>query len=355
MYPKRRALLSLALAVPLLSLLGTRRSAAAVHRQQAYAFGTLIEAGVIAANADAAQKALAQLMWEFDRQTRDWHAWKEGVLTRLNKALAAGETVFPPAEIVSMLTEARHLARLSDGYFNPAIGKLIAHWGFHTDDPRSLSTVPDPREWALLSSDPPTMDHLSIQNGAVCSAHPLLQIDLGGYAKGVALDLALDRLAAEGFTDAIVNLGGNLAVSGRAGDRPWKIGIRDPFRPAEIMATLVIDQRYAVVTSGTYERNRAIDNKIYSHILNPKSGKPTEEIVSATVLHSNAARADAAATAIVAAGAARWLEIARSMGITEALVVEANGRVHITAPIADRLRFRSPPLALIRHPLPTML
>jgi thiamine biosynthesis lipoprotein len=199
------------------------------------------------------------------------------------------------------------------------------------------------------------MDDLVFDGRHVGSRNPHVQIDLGGHAKGVALNQALERLAALGHGNALVNLGGNLAVSGSRGDRPWRIGVRHPLggrsdlrhpQGEGAIATLEVSGRMAVVTSGTYERYRQDGERRYPHIIDPRSGQPATHVVSATVLHPDAARADVAATALVVAGAKAWPEVARSLGVRDVMIVDEAGRVQLTPGMAGKVQFVAKPASV---------
>jgi thiamine biosynthesis lipoprotein len=238
----------------------------------------------------------------------------------------------------------RELARASGGLFNPAIGRLVGLWGFHNDE-MPVGAPPHAATVAGLVAAAPSMDDLVFDGGRVSSRNPQVQIDLGGHAKGVALNQALDRLAALGYGDALVNLGGNLAVSGTRGDRPWRIGVRHPQGEGAI-ASVEVSGRMAVVTSGTYERYRQDGDRRYPHIIDPRTGQPATHVVSATVLHADAARADVAATALVVAGAGAWPEVARSLGVSEVMIVDEAGRVQLTPGMAAKLHFVEKPASV---------
>jgi thiamine biosynthesis lipoprotein len=342
----RRDFLKLGLGACLLPAIGYSRAEAMVSEQM-YAFGTLVDVDVLASNADAARKAIAAVSQDFIMQNREWHAWKPGALNDLNIALAAGRRHEAHPFLLPLLREVRELARSSGGLFNPAIGQLVGKWGFHDDLPPS-GALPDVNELSPVLESLPSMEDVVIEGNRVSSRNAQVQIDLGGYAKGVALDRALDRLAGLGFDNAMVNLGGNLAVSGMRGDRPWNIGVRHPQgrinQGGGTLAAVEISGRCAVVTSGTYERYREQDGRRYAHIIDPRSGQPAAHVASATVIHRNAALADVAATALVVAGPMDWPETARRMGVEEVMIVDDDGRVQMTEAMARRVRFVERPL-----------
>jgi thiamine biosynthesis lipoprotein len=339
----RRDFMKLGLGACLLPAVGCSRAEAVVSEEM-YVFGTLVAVDVLSADAAGARAAIADVSHAFTRQNRDWHAWKPGALGDLNAALAAGRTHEVDPTLLPLLREAHDLARDSGGLFNPAIGRLVGLWGFHNDE-MPVGAPPHAAAVAELIAAAPSMDDLLFDGMRVGSRNPHVQIDLGGHAKGVALNQALERLAALGYGDALVNLGGNLAVSGSRGDRPWRIGVRHPQGEGAI-ATLEVSGRMAVVTSGTYERYRQDGDRRYPHIIDPRSGQPATHVVSATVLHPDAARADVAATALVVAGAKAWPEVARSLGVSDVMLVDEAGRVQLTPGIAGKVQFVGKPASV---------
>lgn len=332
----RRDFMKLGLGACLLPAVGCSRAEAVVSEEM-YVFGTLVGVDVLSRNTEATRAAIADVAHTFTRQNRDWHAWKPGALGDLNRAIAAGRAHEVDPTLLPLLHEVRELARASGGLFNPAIGRLVGLWGFHNDE-MPVGAAPHAAAVAGLVAAAPSMEDLAFDGTRVGSRNPQVQIDLGGHAKGVALNQALDRFAALGYGNALVNLGGNLAVSGTRGDRPWRIGVRHPQGEGAI-ASVEVSGRMAVVTSGTYERYRQDGDRRYPHIIDPRTGQPATHVVSATVLHPDAARADVAATALVVAGAEAWPEVARSLGVNEVMIVDEAGRVQLTPGMAAKVQF----------------
>ncbi|MBI5936577.1 MAG: FAD:protein FMN transferase [Betaproteobacteria bacterium] len=341
----RRDFLKLGLGACLLPGLGWGLGrAATVTSEEMYVFGTLVDVGVEHGDQTLARSAIAAVARDFQWQNQAWHAWKPGGLCELNAAFAAGTAHTVEPSLLPLLTEATELARLSGGLFNPAIGGLVGLWGFHHDEMPS-GALPRAERIAALVAAAPSMDDLVIDGRRVSSRNPAVQLDLGGYAKGVALDRALDRLAAQGLGNAIVNLGGNLAVSGDKAGSPWRIGVRHP-QGQGVLAALAVSGRSAVVTSGSYERFREFGGRRYPHIIDPRTGQPARHVASVTVIHPDAALADVAATALVVAGPEAWVDVARRMGVHQVMLVDGAGRVQMTAEMADRVSFVTQPAAL---------
>jgi thiamine biosynthesis lipoprotein len=238
-----------------------------------------------------------------------------------------------------MIRDAAALETASLGCFCPAIGGLVGAWGFHADELRSDGLRPSDSEIAHWTAARPRLAQLELRGLDARSVNPSLQLDFGAYAKGVAIDWALDRLRhRHDVHDALLNLGGNLAAMGRIEGRSWRVGIRDP-DGAALVAQLCTDGREAVVTSGTYERWRVLaDGQRATHIIDPASGLPAAALTSVTVVHPSAALADAAATALLVAGPARWRTVAQRMGVDQVLVIERGGSREVTPRLAARLQ-----------------
>ena len=339
----RRDFLKLGLGACVLPAVGLSHAEGLVSERM-YVFGTLVEVDVLASDREAARAAIAEVAREFNAQNRDWHAWKPGQLGDLNRAIAAGRDHAVEPGLLALLHEAREISRASGGLYNPAIGGLVGLWGFHSDE-LPVGAPPDPANVARLVAANPGMDDLVFRGKRVGSRNPAVRIDLGGHAKGKAIDLALDRLAGLGYANALVNLGGNLAVAGDRDGRPWRVGVRHP-QGRGALAALEVDGRMAVVTSGTYERYRQDGDRRYPHIIDPRSGQPASHVVSATVLHPRAARADGPATALVVAGPGAWIDVARRLGLEDVMIVDDRGRVELTPGMARKVRFVEAPLSV---------
>lgn len=317
-----------------------------VYQERFFALGTLIEISIYGTDPALAAQASDQIEQDFLAMHADWHAWQPGALSTINEQLAAMKPVTPDATVLPLLQEAGHLSQLSNGLFNPVIGKLIALWGFH-DNALPLGTLPDPAAIATLVAQAPAARDVSITGNRLVSHNPAVSYDLGAFAKGYALDRAIERLHEFGISNAIVNAGGDLRAIGQHGDRPWRIGIRHP-RQDGILASIEISGDSSVFTSGDYERFFEVDGKRYHHILDPRSGYPADKTTSVTVIHDNAATADAAATALFVAGPDDWMDIARKMHIEFVMLIDHDGIIHMNPAMQSRIHLEPDTTAEIR-------
>ncbi len=327
------------LVVLLLSLLATACSKheKEVFHDQFFAFGTLIDLTLYGVDPAIATKAGEQLEQDFDAMHGRWHAWQASALTAINDQLADRQTAQADASTLPLISEANRLSQLSNGLFNPVIGQLVALWGFH-DNPLPIGTLPNKQDITALLAQLPSADDISIEGNRISSRNPAARYDLGAFAKGYAIDRAIERLRGMGVENAIINAGGDLRAIGRHGDRPWQIGIRHPRQPA-ILASVEIEGDSSVFTSGDYERFFEVDGKRYHHIIDPRSGYPADRTASVTVIHRDAATADAAATALFVAGPDGWQALASRMGIRLVMLVDTHGVIHMNPAMRPRIRF----------------
>jgi thiamine biosynthesis lipoprotein len=307
------------------------------YHDQFFAFGTLVDISVYGVDPQLAESACRKIESDFMDMHASWHAWQTGALATLNRQLARLEPATTAPSLLPLLKEANRLSRVSTGLFNPVIGNLIALWGFH-DNALPVGTLPDSAAIRKLVAQAPSVDNVTISDTTVTSDNPAVAYDLGGFAKGYAIDRAIEHLRKAGIQNAIVNTGGDLRVIGQHGERPWHIGIRHP-RETGILASLDISGDASIFTSGDYERFFEVDGRRYHHIIDPRTGYPADSTVSVTVIHSDAATADAAATALFVAGPDEWLSIARKMGIRYVMLIDTRGTIHMNPAMQSRLHF----------------
>ena len=166
---------------------------------------------------------------------------------------------------------------------------------------------------------------------------------MGGIAKGTAVALGLDVLRKAGIEHALINAGGDMQAMGQVGRRPWHIAIRHPRATDKrrLLAALDVRDGEAVFTSGDYERVFEFQGQRYHHLLDPRTGYPARGAQSATVLHADAAVADAAATALFVGGVDDFVDLANALGLTHALLIDAEGVAWVTQPMQQRLQWLS--------------
>jgi FAD:protein FMN transferase len=339
-----------ALVVTLIALAGCGREA--LHQSQAYVFGTLVDISIYGESEARARELSAHVQQEFQRLHDQLHSWKAGSeLDNLNAAFAAGKTVEVSPELAGMLKDATRLSEQSGGLFNPAIGHLIQLWGFQRDE--FAPARPDPAEIQKWVAASPRMADIVVENDQATSRNPAVKLDLGGYAKGWALDLAANHLRQQGVKGALVNIGGNIIAIGKHGERPWRVGIQHPRKPGPL-ATLELPDGWAIGTSGDYQRFFELDGQRYCHIIDPRNGQPAQGVQAVTILVPPGPLAgtlsDVASKPLFISGLAGWRKAASDMGITHALLVDEQGSLHLTRALKQRLHFTEKNVALEELP-----
>ncbi len=323
-----------------------------VYQEQLLTFGTLVDITLWNVDEARGRQAVAILARDFEYMHNAWHAWHRGPLGRVNQLLPTGEFFSCPPSIVPLIRRSSELSEASGGLFNPAIGQLIRLWGFASDE---APKGPPPTAEAIhtLLAQNPQMSDLQLDGIQLRSRNPAVRLDFGAFAKGYAIDQAIEQLRERGIDNAIVNAGGDLRAIGRHGGRPWRIGIRHPRQPG-MLASVDIEGDESIFTSGDYERYFDHDGKRYQHIIDPRSGYPAEGISSVTVFAKQADVADAAATAITVAGPnpADWLPVARALGVTGVMLVDTEGRVQMTPSLDKRIYFDIEPRPDVRFSEP---
>lgn len=305
-----------------------------VHHEQFMGLGTVVSIQVAGADEEDARQAIEAIREDLEYIHGGWHPWREGTVARNNMLLETGGEFTSSPGVLRLMQNALPLYEASDGLFNPTLARLTEAWGFHEEEP--AGPPPDDATIAELVAAAPSLHDVTIDGVRVRSSNPAVQFDFGGFAKGVATDRAIERLRAHGIEHGIINLGGDLRGIGRKGERPWRIGIRDP-RGEEALASLELRDGDAVFTSGDYERYFEHEGRRYHHILDPRTGHPATGTTSVTVLHDNGAEADAAATALFVAAADEWPAIARAMGIDAVMRIDDAGRLFMTPAMAERV------------------
>lgn len=310
-----------------------------LYHEQGYVFGTLVDVSIYGEDEAQARAAVGEVLREFQRLHDLLHAWQPSELSELNAAFAKGESKAVSPELAAMLRDAARLSEQSGGLFNPAIGGLIGLWGFQSDEFQPV--LPDAEKIAALVKANPQMGDLVFDGDRVGSRNPAVQLDLGGYAKGYALDRAAELLRERGMHNALVNIGGNVMALGRHGDRPWRVGIQHP-RKSGALATLELRDGEAVGTSGDYQRYFELDGRRYCHLIDPRSGDPVQGVQAVTIL-TRGPRAgllsDAASKPLFVAGRDGWRAAAQRMELPEAMLVDGEGVIHLTAALRKRLEF----------------
>jgi thiamine biosynthesis lipoprotein len=242
----------------------------------------------------------------------------DSVVSRINAAAGSGEWIGIDAETRTLLDFADALHRQSDGLFDITSGILRQAWDFHA------RTLPEQsRIEQLLGLI--GWQRVERREGAIRLPVAGMEIDFGGFGKEYAADRAATLLAERGFDHGYVNLGGDIRALGPQPDgSAWLIGVQNPRRPGEVVATIPVSQG-ALATSGDYERYFEHEGRRYCHVLDPRTGWPVSHWASVSVLAPLAVVAGSYAT-ITMLKEQDGLDFLRAAGMTH-LCVDAGGAI----------------------------
>ncbi len=312
-------------------------------RHQFYAFGTLVTIDFFDTSPRSNADAIAVIESRIKDIDTNWYPWRElsgkpqGELQRINAAIVRRQTIEVSPLLAELLRRSATLEQNSGGRFNPAIGRLTELWGFH--DATKLRTSPpddfEVQKWLSLSV---SSSSLEWDGNMLRSNSPRVMLDLGGIAKGSILEQFVSVVRDAGIENAIIDIGGDLTVVGQVKGRSARIGIRSP-RFDEVLGWLEVLDGETVMTSGDYERFFEYDGKRYQHVLDPRTGYPVQETISASVVHKDPVLADAAATALLVAGPGEFEQLCELLGLEEALIVSASGDLRLTRAMEKRLNW----------------
>lgn len=274
----------------------------AVH-QTRLLMGTIINLTLVGEDTAQSQQALAATFAEMERLIALFN-WRQpgSALATLNQT---GQLANPPQELVELLQAAYHFSSLSDGAFDVTIQPLLEAIRIGTDTSAARQLV-DYRQLQISSNK--------------ISLAPGMQLTLDGIAKGRVVDGATAVLQTYGFTNVLVEAGGDLVANGqRADGQSWRLGITHPRQPEGTLQVLPVTGQ-AVATSGDYQHSFSQDFSRH-HIVDPRTGESPTELASVTVLAPTAAAADALSTAVMVLGTDAGLALIDQLPGTAALLV----------------------------------
>ncbi len=333
--PRRRGFALGALACVLLPRAAQALDAARapVQRSSAALMGTQVD--IVAVHADAALRAQAlDAAWaEMLRLSEMMSRYRSASQVSLLAHAAGGAPLAVAPELMTVLQQAQGVSRRSGGRFDATVG-AYADWHF---EPGLPARVPDAaalaRQHALVDAHGLQLDP---SRGTARLARPGMRLDLGGIAKLPILQAGLRTLATHGVTDALINGGGDVLCSGTLQGRPWRIGLRDPRAPQQLLGVLAL-RGGVVAASGDYERGFDHAGRRYHHILDPRSGQPSQGLRGLALVAADVEAVNGWGAAMMVAGLAqsqRWLR--EQLPGVEGMLAEP-GRVWLSTGLQGRL------------------
>ena len=241
-------------------------------------------------------------------------------ISRVNRE-AASHPVRVSAELFALLETAQHYSEISSGAFDityASVGYLFDYRQHRRPDAQALAKALPAVDYRQLKLDK--------ANRTVSFGKPGMRIDLGGIAKGYAVDRGIEILRRRGYTNAMVNAGGDTRVLGDHRGKPWMIGIRHPDRKDEVILRIPL-QDAAFSTSGDYERYFDEGGVRYHHIIDPRTGDSPRAVRSVTLIADTATRTDGLSKTVFILGAQAGIAFIDTLPDVDAIVVGADGKV----------------------------
>ena len=304
--------------------------ASACHREQSLynkserIMGSIFEITAFSVDMAECQKVVDEAFKEMrlvDRLMSTYNS--ESEISQLNR-LAGVSSLKVSQQVMEIIQEAKRYSELTDGAFDVTVGTLVELWGFKHKDWR----FPDASE---IQQVLPLVNYKNILLDEETQTVKLklagMKIGLGAIGKGYAVDKAIETLKRHGIKHALVNASGSIFALGTKIDKTeWTVGIRHPRGSREqIFATLQIENQ-GVATSGDYENFFVKDGKRYSHLLDPRTGKPVDNgMLSVTIVAQTATEADALSTSVFMLGVDRGLKLIEELDGVEGVLIRATG------------------------------
>ncbi len=267
--------------------------------------------------------------------------WRPSEITQLNDH--AGDWVNVTSDTIDVLEKSIWAGKTSKGTFDITFASLGNVWKFGD----AAEKDPKPPSKALVEKRKKLIDYRKIEldaKGKRARIGKDQHIDLGGIAKGYAVDGAARVLKAEGVEDFLVQAGGDLYGSGKKPDgSPWVSGVRDPRGPHESFFAMIDLTDHAFSTAGDYARSYIYKGKRYHHIIDPRTGFPATACRSVTIWAPTAFEADAIDDAVFILGPKEGLELIESLDGVGAVVVDAKNQVHVSHRLEGKVKILRPP------------
>ncbi|MCZ6687168.1 MAG: FAD:protein FMN transferase [Gammaproteobacteria bacterium] len=284
--------------------------------------GTVIRTELWSDDPLTAAEAIRLVNEEMHRIDRSMSTYKpDSEISRINRD-AAKNPVTISAELLELIARGIEMSRLTHGAFDityASVGQLYDfRAGVRPDEKQIAATLPAINYRFV---------ELDLVERTVFFARQGVRIDLGGIAKGYAVERGAGILRAQGIAHGLVSAGGDSRVLGDRRGAPWIVGVRDPRNSDRVVARLpLIDE--AISTSGDYERFFEEDGVRYHHIISPATGHSASEVRSVTIIGPDATMTDGLATSVFVMGVENGLQLIDSLDDFEAVIVDQHGRLH---------------------------
>ncbi|WP_236907522.1 FAD:protein FMN transferase [Clostridium saccharobutylicum] len=298
-----------------------------------YVLGTMVNLRAYGANANnAIEKSIERLNNIDDKMS----AFKENSeISKINsKAGISMETVSKDTYYV--IKKAVKYSKILEGTFDPTIRPLVSLWNIGKGDEKIPGKYQIEERLKLVNYNDVILDD---NNSSIMLKKIKQALDVGGIAKGFAADEVRDIFYKYKIKSALIDLGGNIfALGSKENGEPWRVGIQNPFEPRGEHIGILNVKNKSVVTSGNYERYFIKDGKRFHHILDPRTGYPSQsKIISATIISDNSIDGDGLSTGVYILGVDKAIDIIERMNGIEAIFITEDKKIYTTSGVSDEI------------------
>jgi thiamine biosynthesis lipoprotein len=302
-------------------------SAQAVFQRSFIKMGSAFDLTLVANNQVEADQLFKQAIAEIDRIERLISSWDQSSETSQVNQMAGKEAVKVAKELYDLVFRAKAIAQLTNGAFDPTYASVDKIWTFDGRDVEQPKAEIISASVAKIGFDKIVFDPLE---SSLYLPLQGMKIGFGAIGKGYAADRVKSLLQNQGVAAGIVNASGDMSAWGiQPNGEPWQVGLINPKNKDKVFAWFPVKNQ-AVVTSGDYEKFILINGKRYGHIINPKTGFPSQGVISCTVFAPKAELADALSTALFVMGVETGIDFINQLNQVEAIMIDDTGKVHIS-------------------------
>lgn len=299
-----------------------------------YVLGTVVQLKVYGSNGKIAVEEAVNRLNDIDNKMSVFKEYSEISMINENGGISNVEV---SKDTYFVVKEAVKYSELSEGGFDPTIRPVVELWGIGTDKVR----VPSDNE---IASKLKLVNYKDIilneKDRTIKLRNKGQNIDLGGIAKGYAADEVKSILIKNNIKSALINLGGNIYALGKKPDRTqWYIGIQNPLGKRGESVGFISVKNKSVVTSGNYERYFISNEKRFHHIIDPKTGYPSDsKIISSTIISDYSIDGDGLSTGVYIMGLDKSIKLIESIKGIDAIFITENREIYITSGIKNKFK-----------------
>lgn len=318
----KRRLLTIAVLLPFLF---TKPASAEWFKADRAIMGTAIHVELWHTDKVSAKRNIEQVFNEMQRIDSLMSPFKKESELSLINLQATNHPVKISSELYKLIKKSIYISKLSNGAFDITFASVGRFYDYRKKLKPTRTEVMNNLKAINYKNI-----NLNPDNQTIFFTRAETKIDLGGIAKGHAVDNAIKLLQQNGITQAMISAGGDTRIIGDKGGRPWYVGIRHPRDKGKSAVVLPLSQT-AISTSGDYERYFIQDNIRHHHIIKPDTGDSARELRSVSIIGPNSTTTDALSTTVFILGLNKGMKLVSSLKNIEAIIIDNNGQMHYSS------------------------